>query len=103
MTTCTSTTDTTWTRGSTEYLKYKITADVALDAQPVYFTFNRTDFLPAEWTGSDTETSPGVHERVARRLITDADLPDGFAAEVWIRITDSPEIPLVSAGSITIS
>lgn len=92
-----------WTRGTVEYLQYAIKADVELNTQPVHFTFDRVTFLAAEWIGTDTEVSPGVHQRTARLLVTDDDLPDGFAAEVYVRVTDNPEIPLIPAGTLSIT
>lgn len=94
----------TWVRGTTEYLKYLVEADVELDAQPVYFTFDRDDpdaFITAEWAGSDVEVA-GRHKRVARALVDDSELPASGYAQVFIKVTDNPEIPLIAAGPINV-
>lgn len=92
--------------GSQEYLKVTITGDVELDAQPVYFAViaasavhpEDTDWVEAEWTGVK-----GL-SRVARLLLGE----DGYAIEpgeyqVFAKVIDNPEEPVMAAGYLTIS
>lgn len=93
---------------STEYLHGPVAASVPLDTQTVEVAIlpkgqvapdDTTVWTPAEWTG-DVGTS-----RTWRLLIgpgTQLPLtPDTYT--VWVRITDSPEIPVRKHDSLTIN
>ena len=84
-------------RGSTEYLKVTLTADVELDTQDVAFSLDEgTTWLDAEPVGV-----AGL-ERVYQHLLIPAEYPDSSVVDVLVRITDNPEIPLIRAGTLTI-
>lgn len=87
-----------WVLGTVEYLDAQITADVTLDdAEPVAFTFDRDTFHDAEWIGVAGTT------RTCRLLVDDSMLPAGAqTVEVFVRITDNPEVPLIPQGSLEI-
>lgn len=94
---CTTDSARTIVRGSTEYLKVELTADVTLDTQAVDFSLDgETTWLTAEAVGS-----PGT-TRTYRHLLLPEEQPDGFSVEVLVRITDAPEIPIIRAGTLTI-
>jgi hypothetical protein len=96
--TCTTSAERTILRGSTEYLKVELTADVTLDAQAVEFSLDdQATWLPAEAVGSTGTT------RVYRHLLTPEEQPGGFTVEVLVRITDTPEVPVINAGTLTIA
>lgn len=88
-----------WTirRGTQEYRKVTVTADVTLDTQPVAFSLDGgTTWLDAEWTGSTGMT------RTARILLGPDNTPDRRSGAVEVRVTDDPEIPWIKAGTYTI-
>lgn len=97
MSTCTDESTRTIVRGSTEYLKVELTADVTLNAQQVDFSLDGGEtWLTAEGVGSAATT------RTYRHLLLPGEQPAGSSFEVLVRITDTPEIPIISAGSLTI-
>jgi len=86
-----------WPRGTVEYLEATVTADVVIaDDDPVAFTFDRETFHTAEWTGIAGNT------RTCRVLLDDTLLPAAPASDVYVRVTDNPEIPLIPAGTLLI-
>lgn len=97
MTTCTTDDTRVIQRGTTEYLKIELTADVTLDAQPVAFSLDDE----ATWLTAEGVGSPGL-VRTYRHLLLPAEQPDGEQVEVLVRITDNPEIVIISAGTLTI-
>lgn len=105
MTTCTVDDPIEWPRGTTDYLEGTAYANVDLAAQPVAATFDRVTFIACSWTGSSTynpaEEFPYSRTWRTTQVVTDADLPAGITYEVFIRITDNPEISYVEAGTIT--
>jgi hypothetical protein len=80
-----------------EYLTVTVTADVTLDTQPVDISFDRQVWVTAAWQGSSGTT------RDARALIDGTNVPAPGVWPVYVRITDSPETPVVYAGSVTVS
>lgn len=95
---CTTDEARTIVRGSTEYLKVELTADVTLDAQPVAFSLDDgTTWLAAEAVGSAEMT------RTYRHLLLPDEVPTGYSFQVLVRITDNPEIPILSAGYLTVT
>lgn len=96
--TCTTEDTRTIHRGTTEYLKVELTADVTLDTQPVEFSLDDgTTWLTAEGIGAAAMT------RTYRHLLLPEEQPAGSVVEVLVRITDNPEIPIINAGSLTIT
>lgn len=95
--TCTSTGTRSIVRGTTEYISVELTADVTLDDQTVEFSFDEgTTWLAAEAVGSTGTT------RTYRHLLTTGETPTASSVEVLVRITDTPEIPILNAGTLTI-
>lgn len=96
--TCTTVGNRTWPEGNEEFLEYEVTANVELDAQTVEITLDRVTYLEAEWIGDPGNT------RSCRTVlpVTNANLPGPQAFEVFIRITDTPEVPLFLAETINV-
>lgn len=80
-------------KGSVEYLSVTVTADVTLDAQPVAISFDRTTWVACTWQGTAGLT------RTASVLANDANLP-ATNSPVFVKVTDSPEVPIVNAGTL---
>jgi hypothetical protein len=80
-------------RDSVEYLEVTVTADGVLDAQPVYVSFDRVDWLECVWQGTAGLT------RTAAVLGTNANLPTN-TSDVYVKVTDNPEVPVVHAGRL---
>lgn len=86
-------------RTSTEYLRARVVADVALDAQTVAISFDETTWHTAEWVGD-----PGT-TRSAQILVGpsgDHPYPAGRFSDVFVKVTDNPEIPVQRAGGLII-
>lgn len=91
-------------RDSVEYVKATVTADVTLDATvtvaiAITAPGGTPSWLAAEWTGDESTT------RTARTTsavtFSTANYPlSGYI--VRVKLTDSPETPIVNAGSLTI-
>lgn len=86
--------------GSHEYLTVTVTSDVELGAQPVAISIDRgVTWLPATWQGSYGTTRKA-------RTTDPVPLDVGGGSErqipVLVKVTDTPEIPLMRAGHITI-
>lgn len=81
-------------RTSTEYLAVSITADETLDTQPVEISVdNQVTWLGATWVGS-----PGL-TRSARILLSPSapsNMPPAGERLIFVRLTDSPEVPVFS-------
>ena len=95
---------------STEYLRYVITTTVGgvhynPTSDHVQFAFPAQGQAPATWVDGSWETLTAPTEYVARCLIG----PSGAVTltagtwDVWIKITDSPEIPVRYADTINIT
>lgn len=96
------TTRITRNRASLEYLTVLVTADIELNGQPVDIAATDhhdqpgdDDWVEATWIGATGNT------RKAQILVDDADLSVG-PWSVWVRVTDSPEIPVIRAGTLVI-
>ena len=83
-------------RGTTEYISAQITGDTTLNTQTVEMSFDRTTWLTAEWVGTAGTT------RTCRILASATNLPTDANFDVWVRITDTPEIPVLRAGHVQI-
>ena len=85
--------------GSKEYLVLTVTANVDLD-QAAQITFNRKDWYDTDWLGLLDTT------RQLRYLLdltpSGLDLSQGVHT-VFIRLTDTPEIPYIKAGQIKVA
>ena len=85
--------------GSVEYLTVTVTADVELGAQPVSLSMNDgVTWLPCEWVGAAGTTRKA-------RTVDPVTFTAGTRSNigVLVKITDEPEVPIVRAGSLTIS
>jgi hypothetical protein len=90
---------------STEYLKVSVTADVTLSAQTVAIAIinarahpTAPDWQPAAWTGTPgtTRTAMILIGPTSSTVLTVGDY------DVWIQVTDNPEIPTDPAGRLTV-
>jgi hypothetical protein len=84
-------------RGTTEYIYVTVTsgdAAITLNAQPVVFSFDNANWITGEWVGSAATT------RQARFLLTPALTPAKANNVLYVRVTDSPEIPDMHAGRL---
>lgn len=94
--------------GTREFIRAPLTADVDLtDDMPVAFTFDRTVFYDAAWTGPSTivDVDDDGTERWVRRaelFIGDAVVLDKGEHVVWARITDTTEAPLIRLGRVRV-
>lgn len=84
-------------RGTKEFRVLTIGANVDLVAQPIRISFDRTTWLDCEWIGEVGKV------RKAEILLDDTDpetspLPARDAASVFVRLTDTTEVPLFKAG-----
>lgn len=83
--------------GTTEYVAATITSSVTLDAQVVEFRFGPSaGWITGAWTGT------AATQRQARVLINSGNIPAAGTYDLYVRVTDSPEIPIVNAGRITV-
>lgn len=83
-------------RGSVEFLTVTVTSSVPLDAQPVAISFGGDTWLEAAWIGTVGK------QRKAQTLISNATLPPAGTYPLYVRITDSPEVPIVPAGTVVV-
>jgi hypothetical protein len=88
----------TFNQGSIEYVAASVTSDVTLDAQTVTMSVDSgATWVAAEWVGDVGTTrqvrtsSPVTFATVIRREVY-----------VLVKIVDTPEIPVVTAGSYTV-
>lgn len=80
-------------RGTVEYLTGTIAAgDDDITGDAIEVSFDRETWLTAE------VTAPGKW----RLLVSDTNLPAGARSAVYVRITDSPEVPVLRAGMLVI-
>lgn len=84
-------------RGTVEYLEALVTCDMELDTQPVAFSFDRETWHTAEWIGS-----AGLI-RTARLLVGDMVPLPTRSGPLYVRITNTPEIPIIWAGTLRIA
>jgi len=94
---------------STEYLRVQVTASSAgatvdPSADTVQFAFPATTVQPSVWYSGSWETISGVH--YARCLVGPTGgvvtLTVGNSYDVWVKITDSPEIPVRKVATVAV-
>lgn len=90
-------------RGSVEYVKARVTADITLDdTVGVAISLSVAGvhtWLPAEWTGDEGTTR---YARTSSAVtFSTGNYPLG-AYPVFVKLTDAPEVPLMPAGRIKI-
>lgn len=89
-------------RDSVEYLKVPITApaDVTLGTQTVEMAVLSPETRPIE---DDWNTAEWADSTTARLLLGPGALPLAAGTyKVWLRLTDTPEVPVLTAGTITV-
>lgn len=90
-------------RGSAEYVKAVVTADVNL-SMTVEMALTKTGaahtWLPAEWTGSVGLTRTA--RTTAAQTFSTANYP-ASSYQVYVRLTDTPELPIVKAGTVKVT
>jgi hypothetical protein len=83
--------------GSIEYVVVTVTSDVTLGTQPVVLSLDKgVTWLPCTWVGD-----PGT-TRKARTTDTVTFDPAMPATEVLVRVTDTPEVPIIRAGVLNV-
>jgi hypothetical protein len=82
-------------KGSVEYLDIAVTADAELTGTVEFSTDRGTTWETAGWIGS-----VGV-SRTARLLLDTGDYEED-TYPVWVRLSDTPEVPIVDAGALTV-
>ena len=95
---------------SLEYLRYQVTANVlgvpyTPTADTVQFAFPATGVAPSSWFSGSWETVGGS-TYFARCLVGPSGGVVTLAAgnyDVYIKITDSPEVPVRKVGTLTVS
>lgn len=81
--------------GTEEYIKVTVTCDVALDAQPVAISIDgKATWLPGTWMGAVGTT------RTVRTSTPYVFTTKLSPRAVYVRITDSPEVPIIKAAGL---
>lgn len=90
-------------RDSVEYVTTPVTADVDLDmtvAISIRFGTAAHVWLPAEWVGTLGTTRTA---RTTSVVTFSAAAYPKSQYKVYVKLTDSPEVPLISAGDLKIT
>jgi hypothetical protein len=92
-------------RGSDEILLCPVTADVELDAQSVAIAVGRASdntytWLAAEWTGTAGTTRTAATSDPVELTAAAYPLRN---YEVYVKVTDTPEVPIIHAGTLVIT
>jgi hypothetical protein len=83
---------------SKEYITIPVTADEVVTDDPVAFSFTAPGVQPTVWTSGDW--TPDGRARV---LVGPSVLPLTVGLlDVWIKVTDSPEVPVRKVGQISV-
>lgn len=86
-------------QGSKEFVKALMTSDRTLDTQTPEMRIYPGDWVPADWQGAAGTT----REVRTSSAIDFAGFAKGIGHTVWVRFTDSPEVPIIDVGEIRIS
>lgn len=87
----------TFYMGTVEYLTVLVTSDVDLTDQPVEISLDRQNWYTASWIGI-----AGPQRRAQVLMGGDNPWPGARVWPVYVRFTDTPEIPLLHAGDIKV-
>lgn len=96
---------------SKQYVTVPVTYTDDVTASDVEFAFTQgtepveADWADGSWEGAATAISASEYRQVSRALVgpgTDFVLTDGWWF-VWLRISASPEVPVLKAGSILVT
>lgn len=77
---------------SKEYVLISVTADVTVTGDPVAFAFTDPGVDPTSWTSGDWVAGTPPKARILVGPGSSVTLTKGLK-DVWLKITDSPEIP----------
>lgn len=93
-----------WPRGNVDFMEFTVTAADELTTQPVEITFDRTNFIACAWGGVGSWNAANtIFTRNCKtsQVITDDDFPPGEqTVQVFARVTETPAVPLIPAGTI---
>lgn len=84
--------------GSVEYLYADIRADHVLGTQAVEMSLSN-DATPGPWVAAEWVGDPGKY--AAARVLLDGTLTPGIY-NVYVKISDQPEVPIIFAGRMRI-
>lgn len=84
--------------GSVEYLYVDIKTDRLLDTQAIEVAFS-VDLPPTLWHTASWQGDPGKFR--SARVLLDGSLAKGVY-DIWARVTDNPETPIIHAGRLRI-
>lgn len=90
-------------RGTVEFVAVPVTANVTLGTQAVKIAISRGDthtWLNAIWIGSSGTTRTA---RTTGAITFDATTYPASSYGVFVKVTDDPEVPIIRAGTLTIS
>lgn len=96
-------TENNYERGTVEFVSATAAADVTLGTQTVKLAISRGDehtWLDAMWMGSSGTTRKA--RTVSPITFDDATYPYSTYG-VYVKVTDDPEVPVIRAGSLTIT
>jgi hypothetical protein len=83
---------------SKEYLLIAVIADVVVTDDPVAWAFTDPDVDPTSWTSGDWE---GTQARILVGPGGSVTLTKG-THDVWLKVTDSPEVPIRRVAQISV-
>lgn len=83
---------------SKEYILISVTADVVVTDDPVAWAFTDPGVDPSAWTAGDWA---GSRARILVGPGGSVTLTKGLR-DVWLKVTDSPEIPVRKVGQISV-
>lgn len=85
-------------QGSKEFVKALMTSDRTLDTQTPEMRVMPGDWVPAAW-----QDTAGTTRVVRTSSVVDfANYSKSIAHDVYVRFTDSPEVPIIHVGSIRV-
>lgn len=85
--------------GTIEFLSVQVSANITLDVQLVELSIDKgATWLPCNWQGA-ASTARTARTDSPIEMVADE---QNTVYPVWVRVTDSPEIPLMVAGSFSV-
>lgn len=85
-------------RGATEYINAPVVANVTLSSQVVAFSFD----AGVTWTAAAWVGSAGTTRTAQLLVVASTTFPAPGMYTLLVRVTDTPEIPIMNAGGITV-
>lgn len=83
-------------RNSKEFIDARVTANFEIAEQPVHMSFVP---FPYDWIEATWQGDPGL-SRVASVMGSDANLPLDDIPDVFVKVIDTSEEPILSAGPL---